>query len=476
MTNSGQVARKESKNLLLLKKISSMQKLCFFSCLILMLLIGQSCKKDDDSNQSVLSELDKNLLAALENTSNGTGNAAYVLPESNDFDNIPQDPNNPLNDAKVVLGKLLFHEPALAIFARKPQGLNTYSCATCHNAAAGFQAGRAQGLGEGGKGFGTYGEGRELDPTYSTAFLDVQPIKSPSILNVAYQTNMLYNGQFGATGVNTGTETFWTLNTPKQANFLGYEGVESQAIGGQTEHLQGIDASFFEGNETYKNLFNEAFSDLPENQRMNDTTSGLALAAWERTVFPQQAAFQRWLKGDYTAMTEQEKTGAVLFFGKAGCYECHNGPALNSMAFYGLGMNDLIGPGIFGSEPSNGPTNRGRGGFNSNADDDYKFKVPQLYNLKDSPFYGHGSTFSSIYDVVAYKNAAIPENSAVPATQLAEQFVPLGLSESEVEAITVFIEDALHDGNLTRYVPESLPSEYCFPNNDAQSQIDLGCQ
>ncbi len=453
-----------------------MKKLLITGCIIIIVLFLQSCKEDDTPEEPILSELDSALVEALNNASNGAGINSYILPDSDDLDNIPQDPNNPLNEAKVALGKLLFHEPAMAIYSRKPQGAYTYSCATCHNAAAGFQAGREQGLGEGGLGFGIKGEGRTLDPSYSTAFLDVQPIKSPSIINVAFQKNMLYNGQFGATGVNLGTETFWTLNTPKQANLLGYEGIESQAIGGQIEHLQGLDMDFFSSNLTYQNLFETAFPDWSENQAMNDTTAGLAIAAWERTVFSQKATFQQWLKGDYEAMNEQEKRGAILFFGKAGCYDCHNGPALNSMAFYALGMEDLRGPGIYGHEPGNGPTNRGRGGFLSNAAEDYKFKVPQLYNLKDSPFYGHGSTFSSVYDVIAYKNAAIPEKTSVPVTQLAEQFVPLNLTEEEIQDITTFIEDALHDPDLIRYVPQSLPSEYCFPNNDAQSRIDLGCE
>lgn len=40
---------------------------------------------------------------------------------------------------------------------------------------------------------------------------------------------MLWNGQFGATGPNVGTESEWTIGTPKEVNTLGFEGIESQA-------------------------------------------------------------------------------------------------------------------------------------------------------------------------------------------------------------------------------------------------------
>jgi len=56
---------------------------------------------------------------------------------------------------------------------------------------------------------------------------------------------------------------------------------------------------------------------------------------------------------------------------------------------------------------------------------------------------------------------------------LAAQFTPLGLNDDEIILLTDFIENALYDGDLLRYVPSSLPSGNCFPNNDALSRVDL---
>lgn len=175
-------------------------------------------------------------------------------------------------------------------------------------------------------------------------------------------------------------------------------------------------------------------------------------------------------------MSEQETFGAILFFGKAACGNCHSGPAFNSVDFYAYGMLDLDScPEPVHHVSAEDKAHLGRGSFTQRAEDMYKFKVPQLYNLKDSPFYGHGSSFNSIRQVVAYKNAAIAENPRVPQEQLSSFFQPLSLTDEEMDAITVFLENALYDPNLKRYEPSSLPSGLCFPNNDVQSRIDLGC-
>jgi cytochrome c peroxidase len=175
-------------------------------------------------------------------------------------------------------------------------------------------------------------------------------------------------------------------------------------------------------------------------------------------------------------MTTKQKEGAVLFFDKGECAGCHNGPSLANMEFHALGMADLVDcPDPVFKTTIDNVENFGRGGFTGNANQNYQFKVPQLYNLKDSPFYGHGSSFNSVLDVLIYKNKAVKENSRVPESALSPLFYPLNLSDQELEAITTFIEDALYDPNLSRYVPDELPTGNCFPNADLLSQQELGC-
>ena len=294
-------------------------KTIFFPALIILLIV--SCKNDDDTKDF---GLDQELEQTLNMASNGIGKSHFLLPKASDFSKIPQDPKNEITQAKVELGAMLYHETGLALNPRKEDHTGQYSCASCHFASAGFQAGRHQGISDGGLGFGINGEGREPDPAYDFSDLDVQPIRTPAALNVAYQEAMLWNGQFGATGVNAGTEAQWTEETPKAVNHLGYQGVETQAIAGLDVHRFLLSEQIV-SDLGYTFLFDKAFPEVDQKERYDREHAGLAIAAYERTLLASEAPFQQWLHGQRNALSEEEKRGAVLFFGKANCSSCHNG-------------------------------------------------------------------------------------------------------------------------------------------------------
>lgn len=303
----------------------------------LTLLTLPSCQKDDDATSV---NLDAQLAQVLDEASSGQGMAAFELPLSTQYGQIPQDPKNPLSEEKIHLGAMLFHETGLGLNPMHTGNMGNYSCASCHFAAAGFQAGRHQGIGDGGMGFGGNGEGRLLNPMYTPMQPDVQPIRTPAALNIAYQEAVLWNGRLGGVGVNVGTEAHWTPGTPIENNNLGYHGTETQAIAAMTVHRLDMSDSIFES-LNYRTLFDEAFPVVPTSERYDKLHAGLAIAAYERSLLPNQAPFQNWLRGATSSMTEQEKQGAILFFGKAGCASCHNGPNLASMDFHAYGMKDL---------------------------------------------------------------------------------------------------------------------------------------
>jgi cytochrome c peroxidase len=118
---------------------------------------------------------------------------------------------------------------------------------------------------------------------------------------------------------------------------------------------------------------------------------------------------------------------------------------------------------------------KGRGGFTGVVEEEYAFKVPQLYNLEDSRFYGHGSSFASVRDVVVYFIFAQPQNPGVPVERLSPNFRPRPVVGDEIDDLVAFVSDALYDPNLIRYEPATTPTGLCFPANDPQSQVDLGC-
>ena len=417
---------------------------------------------------------DARLEAVLARVSGTIGPSYFLLPASTDFERIPQDPKNPLTPEKVELGRLLFHETALGTDPKLPLGMGTYSCASCHHAQAGFQAGLIQGIAEGGRGFGHNGEARSVDPEYPTDSIDVQPIRTPSALNIAYQTNVLWSGALGATGINRNTKYAWAPNKPPAFNRLGLEGTETQAMVALDVHRMSV-PGLLSAYPEYKAMFDRTFPDVSENRRYTRRNGALAIAAFERTLLANEAPFQHWLRGDSSAMSATEKEGAILFFGKAGCVRCHSGPALNSMRFAALGMKDLFQDSAALNAAIDSLPNLGRASFTRNGDDLFMFKVPQLYNLSDAPFYGHGGSFTRIRDVVSYINRAVPENSIVRKRFLAPEFQPLGLTEAEIDVITAFLSGALRDGNLERYLPPQVPSGNCFPNNDPRSRTDIAC-
>ena len=464
--------------------------------LVCMAVTMFGCGSDDDSVVEIVeppppeptaSEILKDTITAA---SGGLGMSAFILPDSDDLDNIPQDPSNPLTEEKVALGQLLYHETALGTEGVNDERAGTFSCASCHHAAAGFKAGVPQGIGEGGEGFGVTGESRVFAAGFDKASADpqfipdVQPLTSPAILNVAYQDVMLWNGQFGNSVdgiVNTGIADaiLATEGTPKAENTRQLSGIETQAIAGTGVHrMKTSDDSIVQTNVEYIAMFEAAF---PQGTEDATGDAGKAIAAFERTILANESPFQTWLKGDEDAMTADEITGATLFFGKAGCADCHTGAGLSSDVgateeemFFAIGFADFDpnNPQITGTVGD--ADSRGRGGFTGEEADNYKFKVPQLYNLADTNVFGHGASFNSIRDVVAYKNAAVAQK-VLPASVLDPRFVSQGLTDEEIDYITTFLETGLYDPNLSRYVPSSLPSGNCSPVNDDVAKLDLGC-
>ena len=405
----------------------------------------------------------------------------YLLPDSDDFANIPQDSMNPLTQAKVDVGKLIYHDPA---FATEGVALRakTWSCATCHHARAGFKSGLIQGMGEGGEGFGLKGETRAWhNPEVGTQDADVQPVTSPTVLNVAYQDVMLWNGALGNASngiINIGIDPdrLMTEGTPKEANREGLSGIETQAIAGTGVHrILGFPPEL-EDTDYYQMLL-DAFPEFSRDELNKSSTR--AIAAFERTVLANKAPFQMWLRGDETAMSDKEIRGAEVFFGDGNCTGCHQGPALSSpvgatadQVFFAVGFSDLDTNDIIGEVPEG--VRLGRGGLTGDPADNYKFKIPQLYNLADINVFGHGGSFSSVREVVEYKNAGVAQNDA-STTNLDYRFAPLNLSSTQIDDLVEFLEVSLRDPDLMRYEPMSLPSGLCVINNDSTSRADLGC-
>lgn len=428
------------------------------------------------SSDNLSAPIEYDLKKTLNATSPTGSYTDYILPDGNDLSKIPQDPKNPLTIEKIELGKMLFFETGLALDPMNEEQKETYSCSSCHVPERGFMAGRAQGVADGGMGFGFLGDNRWKNPIYEDEDLDVQGARPLNLMNVAYVTNTSWSGQFGGNNANIGTEHLWANDPATLVNHLGYSGLESQNIEGFHLHRLVVNKEVTD-DLGYTPLFDAAFPGFAAEERYSEETGSLAISAYMRSMITNEAPFQQWLNGDEQAMTKPQKHGALLFFGKAGCYRCHNGPALNNAdEFYSLGVKNLYESGLAVATDENDIRNFGRGGFTQKVEDMHKFKVPQLYNMRETPFYFHGSSKRSMMEVIDYFNAGIPENENIPVENIAPQFHPLNLTHIEKIELIEFMENALWDDGYNRYVPEFVLSGNCFPNNDPVSRVDLGCE
>jgi cytochrome c peroxidase len=446
-----------------------MKKFTFFLLLVATVYF-LSCEKSVDVS------LDEALKTIITERSPTNSPDFYILPESNDFANLPnQDVKNPVTAAKVELGRLLFYETGLALVPNKDVSKAAYSCSSCHVPSRNFTAGRFQGIADGAIGFGDSGEDRRKNAQYLGDEVDAQGARPLPVVNLTFVTNALWAGNFGSYGTNVGTESVWSQDTLVNINHEGLEGLEANNFRALIVHRQVVNKNVTDS-LGYTAMFDAAFPDIPVSERYTRKVAGFAIAAYFRTILTNQAPFQKWLKGDRTALTDRQKRGAELFFGKAGCNNCHTSPSFNNMNYFAVGVFNLYQSGfeVFRTGPAD-KRNMGRGGFTGRPEDMHKFKVPQLYNMKDVGFYFHGASRQSLRGVVRYFNEAVPENPDVPVSQLAAAFKPRGLSDAEMDELVDFLENGLYDPNMSRYVPDRTKSGNCFPNNDAVSRKDMGC-
>ena len=435
-------------------------------------ILVSGCLDQQISDEDIL---DQQLLAAISKTSPTASYQHYILPGDDQLTSLPNiDPANPITPDKIALGRMLFFETGFGLKPRYSELTGTYSCASCHVPSAGFTPGRFQGIADGGIGFGYSGEMRRKESQYGSTDVDAQGVRALSMFNTAFVTNTLWSGTFGSQDNNVGLEEAWRTDTIAYVNELGYKALETQNIENYVVHRMTINKQTIT-DLGYKELFDQAFPDLSEEQRYSPIGGSFALSSYLRSLITNQAPFQRYLRGEESAMNDQEKKGAMLFFTKANCTSCHNGPAFNANTFQAVGVKDLYE--IDGSlnTGSADKRNRGRGGFTKDDRDNYRFKVPQLYNLRDANFYFHGSSKNTLREVVEYFNNGVAENPNVPADQLSTNFHPLNLTNQEIDDLTTFLKTALYDPEFTRFIPDQVMSGNCFPNNDLWSKQDIGC-
>lgn len=93
-------------------------------------------------------------------------------------------------------------------------------------------------------------------------------------------------------------------------------------------------------------------------------------------------------------LTDSEKEGGLLFYGRGGCSRCHRGPYFTDFEFHAIPFPQLgFGRNGFGVD---------YGRFNVTLDeaDRYRFRTPPLYNVLKTGPYSHSGSVVSLADAI----------------------------------------------------------------------------
>ena len=146
-----------------------------------------------------------------------------------------------------------------------------------------------------------------------------------------------------------------------------------------------------------------------------------AIGAFERTLEPGIAPFDRWIEGDEQALSASAKRGFVLFNGKANCFACHSGWRFTDDKFHDIGTTT---------------TDVGRGRVDK--DDplmQFAVKTPTLRSVALRPPYMHNGSDATLRDVLKlYEKGGIDRPSRSPL------MMPIELDDQDRSDLIAFME------------------------------------
>lgn len=285
---------------------------------------------------------------------------AWSLPAGLAPPLVPAD--NPMNAAKVELGRHLFYDVRLSVN-------NTLSCAGCHAVNLAFADGRAVARGATGQN---------------------HPRNAPSLVNAAYQATLDWSNP-----------TPRTLEQQMHTPLFGEQPVEM----GVNDTNRDAIVQRLKDDARYPPRFAQAFGGEAMPIHWDNVIK--AIAAFQRTLVAAGSRYDQALAGTAT-LTESEQRGQRLFFGeRALCAQCHSGPNLGGGAFvsaqgrvgepgfYNIGLFNIGGTGAY---PTN---NRGLLEFTGRPEDMGRFRAPSLRNVALTAPYLHDGSVATLEAVVA---------------------------------------------------------------------------
>lgn len=274
----------------------------------------------------------------------------------------------PVDVRKVILGKMLFHDVRLSAD-------NTVSCSSCHGLDTGGVDNKAFSEGVGGQ---------------------LGGVNAPTVYNALYNFVQFWDGRAAT--------------------------LADQAAGPPLNPVEMACKSFDEICEKLKadEAFNKAFTEVyPDGINQANLTD--AIQEFERTLLTPNSRFDKYLKGDQTAMNAEEVAGYDLFK-KYNCATCHVGENMGGQSYELMGIKH-----DYFADRGTELTVEDNGRFKETKDerDRHRFKVPGLRNVALTAPYYHDATQATLEDAVI---------------SMAKYEVGVDLSQQEVKQIVAFLK------------------------------------
>jgi cytochrome c peroxidase len=308
------------------------------------------------------------------------------------------------NPAMVELGRALFFDKILS-------GNKDVACASCHQPSAALGDGQGLAVGTGARIIGSTrlpGAGRTFVVRQSPTLLN-------SGLGLFY---MFWDGRLTRFGQTFGPgpiggPTPGAPLPPQGGNALAlqpkFSVLDRREMRGEIGENELADVPDTQPTAVYQavmkrltaipeyvDMFRAAFP-TKSTSALTFDDAALAIATFQMQAFTKtNTPFDRYLNRDDAALTTDQKRGALLFFGKAQCSSCHNGPFLGAQNFTNIGVPQ-IGPGV----ARRMPLDLGRGELEpNNSFYQFAFRVAPLRNVELTAPYMHNGAYATLEAVV----------------------------------------------------------------------------
>ena len=374
------------------------------------------------------------------------------------------------------------------------QGLNNdNACGGCHSPTNGF--GDTQPIAIGVDNNGIVGAGR-TGPRNQR--------RSPMVINTAFYPTLMWNSRFHSRSGDPFDNRQGFVFPAPESTTLSYlpHLLTAQAFIPPTERVEAAGFHFPGGNDdlraevvrrlndnaNYRQLFARAFPHVKAGAPITYDEIARAIAEFELTLVFADAPIDRYARGAHNALTQEQKRGAVLFFGRAGCVKCHAVSGQSNEMFsdfreHVAGIPQIVPS--FGNVVFDGPganEDFGLEQVTGNSADRYAFRTSPLRNVALQPAFMHNGAFARLDDAIRYHMDAVsgattystaplpvdlrgPTGPIQPVLDRLDPLLrtPVRLTEEELESLVDFVRDGLLDPaaqapRLRRLIPEKLPS------------------